>query len=73
LDWLSLLSERLRDVRVVSGDWSRVSDPSVTFLHGITGVFLDPPYSEKANRQSELYATGDLSVSNDAFKGICFK
>ena len=45
-EWFGDLSARLRNVRVASGDWSRVCGPSVTFKHGMTGVFLDPPYSD---------------------------
>lgn len=40
------LAERLRRVRVCCGDWARITGPSVTVKHGITGVFLDPPYSQ---------------------------
>ena len=40
------LSHRLRDVRIACGDWSRVLGPSVTIKHGMTAVFLDPPYAE---------------------------
>lgn len=54
--WMRDLSERLRGVRVASGDWSRVCGPSVTFKHGLTGVFLDPPYS-LAERDSGLYSS----------------
>ena len=43
------LAERLRKVRVCCGDWSRVCGPSVTIKHGITGVFLDPPYADEAD------------------------
>lgn len=39
------LSNRLRMVRVACGDWTRVLGESVTVKHGLTGVFLDPPYS----------------------------
>ena len=39
------LSGRLRDVRIACGEWDRVLGDSVTVKHGITGVFLDPPYS----------------------------
>lgn len=46
--WMQALSDRLRDVRVACGDWSRVCTPSVTWRHGLTGVFLDPPYGEGA-------------------------
>jgi DNA adenine methylase len=55
VSWFSALSERLKLVRVCSGDWSRVCGPSVTFKHGLTGVFLDPPYADTADRQDDLY------------------
>jgi len=40
------LAERMRRVRVACGDWGRVVTPSVTEKHGVTAVFLDPPYTE---------------------------
>lgn len=40
----SALGDRLRNVRVACGDWARVCTPSVTHGHGLTAVFLDPPY-----------------------------
>lgn len=42
--YLQGLSNRLRNTRIASGDWSRVLSDSVTWRHGLTGVFLDPPY-----------------------------
>jgi DNA adenine methylase len=45
--WLFDLADRLRRVRICCGDWSRVVTPAVTFGHGITGVLLDPPYSDE--------------------------
>ena len=56
-DTLSSLAERLRHVRVACGDWTRVMGPSVTEKHGITGVFLDPPYDEAEH--SVEYGTGE--------------
>ncbi len=44
--WFCLLQARLRDVRVTCGDWGRVVTDSVTVRHGVTAVFLDPPYSK---------------------------
>ena len=44
LDWFNRLSDRIRDVRVCCGDWSRIVTPVVTTRHGVTAVFLDPPY-----------------------------
>ncbi len=38
------LSARLSSVRVCSGSWDRVLGDSVTWRHGVCGVFLDPPY-----------------------------
>lgn len=51
------LSNRLRKVRVCHGDWSRVSGDSVTWRHGKTAVFLDPPYAMA--ERSAVYATED--------------
>jgi len=48
MDWFGLLHDRLRDVRVACGDWGRVVKDSVTTRHGLTGVFLDPPYTKGA-------------------------
>jgi hypothetical protein len=47
-EYMAALSARLRDVRIACGDWSRVLAPSVTHRHGVTAVFLDPPYGEGA-------------------------
>jgi hypothetical protein len=46
------LSDRLRNVRIVCGEWDRILGPTPTWKTGLTGVFLDPPYSldERADR-----------------------
>ena len=62
--WFRALSERLAHVRVCSGDWSRVCGPSVTFKHGVTAVFLDPPYAETAGRTSNLYREDSEDVAH---------
>ena len=64
VEWFAALSDRLRRVRVCSGDWSRVCGPSVTFKHGLTGVFLDPPYADTANRQADLYNEDSQDVAH---------
>jgi hypothetical protein len=43
--YMQSLADRLRRVRVCCGDWSRVCGPTPTVKQGLTGVFLDPPYS----------------------------
>ena len=60
LDTFTALSERLRDVRIACGDWSRVVTDSVTTRHGETAVFLDPPYFDGAID----YAEGDRNVAH---------
>ena len=47
-EWFSKLHNVLRDTRVTCGDWSRVVKDSVTTRHGLTAVFLDPPYTKGA-------------------------
>ena len=63
--WMEALQERLRRVRVCSGDWSRVCGPTVTFKHGLTAVYLDPPYSAEANRDNTLYRVESATVAHD--------
>ena len=46
--YFSQLAERLRGVRVACGDWERVMGDSVTWRHGTTAIFLDPPYDDGA-------------------------
>ena len=58
-DWFMQLHARMRNVRVACGDWSRVCRDSVTTRHGLTGVFLDPPYSKGAMD----YAVGGVGTT----------
>jgi site-specific DNA-adenine methylase len=60
--YLGALSARLRRVRVACGDWSRVCGDSVTWRHGVTGVFLDPPYAEG----EQQYAAGGTGTTLSA-------
>jgi DNA adenine methylase len=65
IPWFQALSDRLARVRVCSGDWSRVCGPSVTFKHGLTAVFLDPPYADTADRDPTIYRQDSSSVAHD--------
>jgi len=49
-DYFRSLSHRLRYVRVLSGDWSRMLGQCGTTKLGVTGVFLDPPYTTNRGR-----------------------
>jgi DNA adenine methylase len=62
--WFIELSARLASVRVCSGDWSRMCGPSITFKHGLTAVFLDPPYADTAGRCEGVYAEDSVSVAH---------
>lgn len=64
-EYLGWFRNRLRNVRVCCGDWSRVCGPSVTIKHGLTGVFLDPPYADTAKRTKDLYSVDCLKVAHD--------
>lgn len=57
------LAERLRRVRICCGDWGRVCGPSVTHKHGLTGVFLDPPYG--VEDRADTYADESRTVAAD--------
>lgn len=37
----------------------------MTFRHGMTGVFLDPPYADTASRTTGLYAVDCQKVAHD--------
>jgi site-specific DNA-adenine methylase len=67
-EWFSELSHRLRDVRIANGDWTRVLGDSATYRHGMTGVFLDPPYTNKATRTSDIYAVDCEQVGHEVAK-----
>jgi hypothetical protein len=55
-NWFSELSDRLRNVRVACGDWSRVCGPSPLMIRTVSsiGVFLDPPYSQ--DERADVYS-----------------
>jgi len=62
-EWMDNLSSRLRRVRIACGDWTRVLSPAITFKHGMTGIFLDPPYGH-SERRGDIYAH-DNDVAQD--------
>jgi DNA adenine methylase len=66
LNWFGRLRDRLRTVRVCCGDWLRIcnSDTTTTRL-GLTGVFLDPPYSTEAGRNMTLYSVESGTVAHE--------
>jgi len=65
VNWMRQLRDRLRNVRVCCGDWSRVCTHTPTSNLGLTGIFLDPPYSDAAGRDENIYARESLTVAHD--------
>ena len=62
--WMTALAVRLRYVRVCCGDWTRILGPAPTERLGLTGVFLDPPYTAEAGRDSAIYREEDLTIGH---------
>lgn len=62
-EWMAALSDRLRRVRIVCGDWSRVCGHSPTVRTAVpVAVFLDPPYSAE---RSEVYEVDSSTVAHE--------
>jgi len=61
--WFRELSERLRNVRVVCGDWTRVCGGNWQDIQGDVGIFFDPPYGVKD--RSEVYDQDSTDVAVD--------
>lgn len=62
MDYFKALSDRLRNVRVCCGDWTRVCGYTPTTSNGITGIVLDPPYSGD-ERNNDIYAIDSNTVA----------
>ena len=69
--WFQWLSARLRHVRILNSDWSRlVTDGAsktmqVRMGDAHVGVFLDPPYADTADRMKGLYSIDSFDVAHD--------
>jgi DNA adenine methylase len=61
--WFRVLSERLRYVRVVCGDWKRVCGGNWQDSLGTVGIFFDPPYAIKD--RDAVYAVDDFDVAHE--------
>ena len=61
---LGNLADRLRTVKVVCGDWSRVLGGEWVFSRGPCGIFLDPPYGGDTIH-SKVYAHDSFSIAGE--------
>jgi hypothetical protein len=64
-EWFRQLSERLRRVRVVCGDWTRVCGGDWQDDRGTCGIFFDPPYSAEAGRDPVIYQEESAIVAHE--------
>ncbi len=60
--WFRALAERLRYVRVVCGDWTRVCGGDWQNNMGTVGMFFDPPYGV-ADRDTAVYHHDSTTVA----------
>lgn len=65
--WFRALSERLRYVRVVCGDWTRVCGGNWHGEKGTCGMFFDPPYGVE-NRNKNLYHHDTTTVAKEVMQ-----
>ena len=75
-EWFRELSERLRYVRIVCGDWSRVCGGNWQGDLGVCGMYFDPPYGDTdrcntvyrhdSNTESKLVEDFVLARGEDA-------
>lgn len=70
-EWMRFLSARLRHVRILAGDWSRLVTTgamitlSVRQGGGHAGVFLDPPYAHAHRNSTDLYPYESAAIADD--------
>lgn len=62
--WFRSLSDRLRYVRVVCGDWSKVCGGNWQDKTGTVGLFFDPPYGV-VNRDTKIYRHDSTDIAKD--------
>ena len=63
--WFRALSARLRHVRVVCGDRTRVCGGNWQDKIGVCGIFFDPPYGHDTGRDNDLYQHESADVAQD--------
>jgi len=63
IEYMQALSNRLRRVRVCSGDWERVVTNTPTSNLGTTGIFFDPPYA--SSHRDDVYTIDSFTIAHD--------
>lgn len=67
LEWFQVLADRLKNVRICCGDWSRVCcSHSTTTVHGVVGCLMDPPYKHATTagkKRTKVYEHDGVEVA----------
>lgn len=67
--WFRELSERLRYVKVVCGDWKRVCGGNWQNCNGMVGMFFDPPYGVE-DRDTSLYHHDSTDIAKEVLEWV---
>jgi len=66
-EWINALSKRLRNVKVVCGDWKRVCGGNWQDRNKPVGMFFDPPYMT-SGRDEKIYHHESMTVGGEVEK-----
>ena len=69
--WITILSERMRRVRVLCGDWSQAVQRGVMQWASVKAVYFDPPYAHRAKRDTGLYGDTESATVADDVRAWC--
>ena len=69
--WFDALSERLRRVRVVCGDWTKLCGGNWQDNKGTCGMFFDPPYG--VTDRADCYHCDDTTTVAAAVNAWCLR
>lgn len=64
--YFNQLSDRLRNVRICCGDWTRVLGSTPTTKQGTTAIFLDPPYQHEG-RNTNVYNHDSATIFDEVW------
>jgi DNA adenine methylase len=65
LEYMKQLQNRLFEVKVVCGDWTKVMGGNWRIANGDCAVFLDPPYAPETGRRNKVYKKDELTIAKD--------
>lgn len=65
LEYMKQLQNRLFEVKVICGDWTRVIGGNWRIANGDCAVFLDPPYAPETGRRNKVYKKDELTIAKD--------